>query len=50
MQDEYKQVPGKKSVAANTHSDLNHVGGISDELGGVDPRADENLIRLSGGN
>ncbi|EGO63896.1 hypothetical protein [Acetonema longum] len=50
MQDEYEQTQGKKPVATNAHSDLNHVGGISDELGGVDPRADENLIRLSGGN
>lgn len=30
--------------------ELNHVGGVNDELGGVDPRADETLIRLSGGN
>ena len=30
--------------------ELNHVGGISEDLGGVDPKADENLIRLSGGN
>lgn len=28
---------------------LSHVGGISTELGGVDPEADENLMRLSGG-
>lgn len=27
----------------------NHVGGISDDCGGVDPKADENLMRLSGG-
>jgi hypothetical protein len=26
---------------------LAHVGGISDELGGVDPQADQNLIRLA---
>lgn len=30
------------------HQDINHVGGINDELGGVDPRADENLLRLAG--
>lgn len=30
-------------------SELNHVGGINEDLGGVDPRADENLMRLSGG-
>lgn len=29
---------------------LNHVGGINEELGGVDPKADETLMRLSGGN
>jgi len=27
----------------------NHVGGISDDCGGVDPNADQNLMRLSGG-
>lgn len=26
-----------------------HVGGINEELGGVDPEIDENLMRLSGG-
>jgi hypothetical protein len=26
-----------------------HVGGVTDEQGGVDPLADENLMRLSGG-
>jgi hypothetical protein len=25
-----------------------HVGGIDEELGGVDPQADQNLIRLAG--
>ncbi|MDD4601264.1 hypothetical protein SDC9_08999 [bioreactor metagenome] len=28
---------------------LNHVGGVANDAGGVDPSADENLIRLSGG-
>lgn len=28
---------------------LNHVGGVTDDAGGVDPAVDENLIRLSGG-
>lgn len=28
---------------------LKHVGGVNDDLGGVDPYIDENLIRLSGG-
>ena len=26
-----------------------HAGGINDELGGVDPEVDANLMRLSGG-
>lgn len=26
-----------------------HVGGINDSLGGVDPKADENLLRLAQG-
>ncbi|MCX7779874.1 MAG: hypothetical protein N2491_03020 [Negativicutes bacterium] len=26
---------------------IKHVGGVTDEIGGVDPRADENLMRLS---
>jgi hypothetical protein len=26
---------------------IQHVGGISEDLGGVDPRADENLMRLA---
>jgi hypothetical protein len=28
---------------------LNHVGGISDDLSGIDPQIDENLRRLSWG-
>ncbi|MDF2501232.1 MAG: hypothetical protein K0Q77_1946 [Anaerosporomusa subterranea] len=35
---------------AAQHQEINHVGGINEELGGVDPRADENLMRLSGGH
>lgn len=27
---------------------MDRVGGISHELGGVDPQADQNLIRLAG--
>ena len=27
---------------------LVHFGGISDDLGGVDPHADQNLLRLAG--
>lgn len=26
-----------------------HVGGVNDQLGGVDPEVDENLMRLAGG-
>ena len=26
-----------------------HVGGINEELGGVDPQADQNLVRLAAG-
>lgn len=32
---------------ATNQSELLHVGGVSDQLGGVDPRADENLLRQS---
>ena len=28
---------------------LRHVGGVSEELGGVDPDIDQTLMRLSGG-
>lgn len=28
---------------------LRHVGGVSEELGGVDPDIDQTLVRLSGG-
>lgn len=31
------------------NADLNHVGGVSDNLGGVDPAIEETLLRLSGG-
>lgn len=41
-----KQRPGAKPTKNN---ELNHAGGISDDAGGVDPIADENLMRLSGG-
>jgi len=30
-------------------AEIIRVGGLNDEMGGVDPKADENLIRLSGG-
>ena len=29
-------------------SDISHVGGVNDQLGGVDPDIDEDLMRLSG--
>ncbi|MDU4961031.1 MAG: hypothetical protein E6X17_10295 [Sporomusaceae bacterium] len=28
---------------------INHVGGVNEQLGGVDPQADENLMRLGFG-
>lgn len=40
----------KKKCYKNTGKDkLNHVGGIADDSGGVDPDADKTLVRLSGG-
>ncbi|MDR3565668.1 MAG: hypothetical protein P4N59_30100 [Negativicutes bacterium] len=36
---------GKGKDAAN----LKHVGGVNEQLGGVDPAIDETLERLSGG-
>lgn len=30
-------------------ADINHIGGISDQLGGVDPDIDSDLLRLAGG-
>ena len=46
---------GKTMATREPHTidyqrETNHVGGINEELGGVDPRADENLMRLSGGH
>lgn len=38
--------PKKRLINA---SEISHVGGISNDAGGVDPKADENLMRLSGG-
>ncbi len=40
----------KTTVAQQTDHQVVHVGGVNDELGGVDPRADENLMRLSAGH
>lgn len=30
-------------------AEIDHVGGVNEQLGGVDPQADENLMRLSAG-
>ncbi|SDF22150.1 hypothetical protein [Sporolituus thermophilus] len=38
-----------RPLLMNKDGRLNHVGGIADDLGGVDPAADANLVRLSGG-
>lgn len=40
---------GHKTRKPINDSGFSHVGGISDELGGVDPEIDQNLMRLSGG-
>lgn len=39
----------KKRRPADRPAVVNHVGGVSEELGGVDPEVEENLVRLSGG-
>lgn len=38
-----------RPLLMNKEGEFNHVGGIADDLGGVDPAADANLVRLSGG-
>jgi hypothetical protein len=40
---------GQETQEAIDKEALKHVGGVDDNLGGVDPHIDENLIRLSGG-
>lgn len=45
-----KRMQTNEPQTADYRHELNHVGGINEDLGGVDPQADENLIRLSGGN
>ncbi len=43
--------PNKKNTAEQALKPaLDHVGGINEQLGGVDPLIDETLMRLSGGN
>ncbi len=44
MEEESKQVKEESG-----DSKVKHVGGVNDNLGGVDPEIDENLERLSGG-
>ncbi|MPN23764.1 hypothetical protein SDC9_171157 [bioreactor metagenome] len=40
----------KDECGRNSGEDtLNHVGGVADDVGGVDPDVDKNLVRLSGG-
>lgn len=41
--------PSEPPVQVNEGDQLKHVGGITDDLGGVDPQIDEVLMRLSGG-
>jgi hypothetical protein len=45
-----KTMEARESYTVDHRQEVNHVGGINEELGGVDPRADENLMRLSGGH
>ena len=45
-----KNIRTNECQSSDYRQGLQHVGGINEELGGVDPRADENLIRLSGGH
>jgi hypothetical protein len=40
---------GQETQEAIDKEVLKHVGGVDDNLGGVDTNIDENLIRLSGG-
>lgn len=47
--DVVEDINNKSHKKGNNSSGANHVGGISDDCGGVDPSADENLMRLSGG-
>ncbi|VBB06893.1 Hypothetical protein LUCI_2133 [Lucifera butyrica] len=44
MDNQEKKVPEKVSYGDSEF----HVGGINDFLGGVDPHADQNLLRLTG--
>lgn len=45
MTDKDKQQAELQTISAAA----NHIGGINDQLGGVDPDIDSNLMRLAGG-
>lgn len=38
-----------KTAMQNASADTSHIGGINDQLGGVDPQIDDDLMRLAGG-
>jgi hypothetical protein len=38
-----------KKLDHDDDQQVEHVGGVNSSLGGVDPKIDENLMRLSGG-
>jgi hypothetical protein len=44
-----KKMAAEKRPREREITGLNHVGGVSDTLGGVDPAVEETLLRLSGG-
>lgn len=48
--DNEKAIRVNERQASDYRQEVMHVGGINEELGGVDPKADENLMRLSGGH
>lgn len=39
----------KEKAKVDNNQALEHVGGVNDALGGVDPEIDATLMRLSGG-
>lgn len=39
----------KRPAGQSPAAKASHVGGVNDDLGGVDPEVDSNLVRLSGG-
>lgn len=41
--------PGKQPGEQIIRPELQHAGGVSDSLGGVDPDVEDTLLRLSGG-